>query len=213
MMFRIILKCLVVYFVLFVCLRFMGKREIGQVNLFDFSIILVIADILVIGIEEDNENFFHYLIVAVVLGIVQRSIALMLLKWKRARKFFDSKESVLIYDGKLNVKEMQKQRYNMDDLITQLRLNSVASLKEVQYLVLENNGNISVFKYKDSPTNPFPLIVSGKVEEDNLKMLGLSVYWLKKKLNGIRIKDVYYASLEKGELYVVPILNNEEETK
>ena len=57
MMFRIILKCLVVYFVLFVCLRFMGKREIGQVNLFDFSIILVIADILVIGIEEDNENF------------------------------------------------------------------------------------------------------------------------------------------------------------
>ena len=50
MMFRIILKCLVVYFVLFVCLRFMGKREIGQVNLFDFSIILVIADILVIGI-------------------------------------------------------------------------------------------------------------------------------------------------------------------
>lgn len=213
MMIRIILKCLIVYFVLFVCLRFMGKREIGQVNLFDFSIILVIADILVIGIEEDNENFIHYLIVAAVLGVVQRAIALLLLKVKKLRKFFDGKESILIYDGKLNVKEMRKQRYNMDDLITQLRLNSVSSLKEVKYLVLENNGNISVFKYKDCPSNPFPLIVSGKVEEDNMKMLGLSIYWLKKKLNGTRIKDVYYACLEQNELYVVPILKNEDSTK
>lgn len=189
----------------------MGKREIGQVSLFDFAIILVIADILVIGIEEDNEHFLYYLIVTIVLAIIQRLLAFILLKFKNLRKFLDGKESVLIYDGKLNVKEMRKQRYNMDDLITQLRINSVASIKEVKYLILENNGKVSIFKYQDNPKNPFPLIVSGKIEEDNMKLLGLNIHWIKKKLQGIKIKEVYYASLENDELYVVPLMKQENE--
>lgn len=211
MLFSVIYKCLIVYFILFISLRFMGKREIGQVSLFDFAIILVIADILVIGIEEDNEHFLYYLIVTIVLAIIQRLLAFILLKFKNLRKFLDGKESVLIYDGKLNVKEMRKQRYNMDDLITQLRINSVASIKEVKYLILENNGKVSIFKYQDNPKNPFPLIVSGKIEEDNMKLLGLNIHWIKKKLQGIKIKEVYYASLENDELYVVPLMKQENE--
>lgn len=211
MLFSVIYKCLIVYFILFISLRFMGKREIGQVSLFDFAIILVIADILVIGIEEDNEHFLYYLIVTIVLAIIQRLLAFILLKFKKLRKFLDGKESVLIYDGKLNVKEMRKQRYNMDDLITQLRINSVASIKEVKYLILENNGKVSIFKYQDNPKNPFPLIVSGKIEEDNMKLLGLNIHWIKKKLQGIKIKEVYYASLENDELYVVPLMKQENE--
>lgn len=211
MLFSVIYKCLIVYFILFISLRFMGKREIGQVSLFDFAIILVIADILVIGIEEDNEHFLYYLIVTLVLAIIQRLLAFILLKFKKLRKFLDGKESVLIYDGKLNVKEMRKQRYNMDDLITQLRINSVASIKEVKYLILENNGKVSIFKYQDNPKNPFPLIVSGKIEEDNMKLLGLNIHWIKKKLQGIKIKEVYYASLENDELYVVPLMKQENE--
>lgn len=213
MLLNVIYKCLIVYFILFISLRFMGKREIGQVSLFDFAIILVIADILVIGVEEDNEHFLYYLVVTIVLAIVQRLIALILLKFKGFRKFLDGKESVIIYDGKLNIKEMRKQRYNMDDLITQLRLNSVASIKEIKYLILENNGKVSIFKYQDNPKNPFPLIVSGKIEEENMKLLGINIYWIKKKLNGIKIKDVYYASLENDDLYVVPIMKQENKGK
>lgn len=213
MLFSVIYKCLIVYFILFISLRFMGKREIGQVSLFDFAIILVIADILVIGIEEDNEHFLYYLVVTIVLAIVQRLIALILLKFKGFRKFLDGKESIIIYDGKLNIREMRKQRYNMDDLITQLRLNSVASIKEIKYLILENNGKVSIFKYQDNPKNPFPLIVSGKIEEENMKLLGINIYWIKKKLNGLKIKDVYYASLENDDLYVVPIMKQENKGK
>ncbi len=213
MLFSVIYKCLIVYFILFISLRFMGKREIGQVSLFDFAIILVIADILVIGIEEDNEHFLYYLVVTIVLAIVQRLIALILLKFKGFRKFLDGKESIIIYDGKLNIREMRKQRYNMDDLITQLRLNSVASIKEIKYLILENNGKVSIFKYQDNPKNPFPLIVSGKIEEENMKLLGINIYWIKKKLNGLKIKDVYYASLENDDLYIVPIMKQENKGK
>lgn len=207
MFLNIVLKCVFVYIVVLLSLKFMGKREIGQVSLFDFAIILIISDILVIGVDEDNEYFWLYFIGVIVLVLIQRLISLILLKFKKIRKFIDGVESVIIYEGRLNIKEMKKQRYNMDDLITQLRLNNISSLKEIKYLILENNGNISCFKYSDNPLNPFPLIVSGVLEENNMKLLNIKESWINTKLDEkhLKVEDVYYASYENDELYVVPL--------
>ncbi len=211
MLINIILKCVIVYIIVFLALKFMGKREVGQVSLFDFAIILIISDILVIGIDENNEYFWFYFIGVITLVLIQRIISLILLKFKKIRKFFDGEESVLIYEGRLNIKEMKKQRYNMDDLISQLRLNNISSLKEIKYLILENNGNISCFKYVDKPLNPFPLIVSGELEEKNLKLLNIKESWINTKLDEKHLKreDVYYASYENNDLYVVPLYKGE----
>ena len=211
MLFEIILKCIIVYIVILLSLKFMGKREIGQVSLFDLAIILIISDILVIGIDENNKYFWFYFIGVIVLIIIQRLISVILLKFKKLRKIFDGEESVIIYDGRLNIKEMKKQRYNMDDLITQLRLNDVSSIKDIKYLILENNGNISCFKYEDNPSNPFPLIVSGQIEEKNLRLLNITESWINKKLKqkNLKIEDVYYASYEEDDLYIVPLYKGE----
>ena len=135
MFLNIVLKCVFVYIVVLLSLKVMGKREIGQVSLFDFAIILIISDILVIGVDEDNEYFWLYFVGVIVLVLIQRFISLILLKFKKIRKLIDGVESVIIYEGRLNIKEMKKQRYNMDDLITQLRLNNISSLKEIKYLI------------------------------------------------------------------------------
>lgn len=211
MLLNIILKCILVYIIILLSLRFMGKREIGQISLFDFAIILIISDILVIGIDEENKWFWYYFIGVVILTIIQRLISIILLKYKKIRTIFDGNASVIIYEGKLNVKEMKKQRYNMDDLIVQLRLSNVSSLKEVKYLILESTGNVSVFKYQDNPMNPFPLIVSGKIEYDNLKLLGLSEAWLKHRVKeqNYKVEEIYYASYEKNNLYIVPLYKEE----
>lgn len=208
MLLNIILKCLIVYVTILLSLKFMGKREIAQISLFDFAIILIISDILVIGIDKDNEWFWHCLIGVVVLTCIQRFIAFLILKNRKVRLLFDGNESILIYDGKLNVNEMKKQRYNMDDLITQLRINNVSSIKEVKYLILENNGSISVFKKNDNPMNPLPLIISGKVIFKNLEIMNISIDWLNKKVmsENLKVEEIYYASLdEKKELYIVPL--------
>lgn len=211
MLINVILKSVAVYLLVLILLKFMGKREIGQVSLFDFAIILIISDVLVFAIEEKSEKFWYYFICGILLTIIQRFISFILLKSRKLRLKFDGEESVIIYDGKLNVKEMKKQRYNMDDLILQLRLTNIASLKEVKYLILENNGKISVFKNDDNPMNPFPLIVSGKIEYKNLKLLGLSEKWLIKtiKEKNILLKDIYYASYDKNDLYIVPLYKPE----
>ena len=178
MIINIILKSIFVYFVIVFWLKFMGKREIGQITLLDFAILLIISDVLVIGVDEDNKHFWAYLIAVIFLCVIQRLFAFLLMKSKKIRDSFDGIESVLIYEGKLNIEEMKKQRYNMDDLIIQLRNNSVANLNEVKYLILENNGKLSIFKYQDNPSNPLPVIVSGKLNFKNIKLLNLTEEWV-----------------------------------
>lgn len=213
MLLNVILKSIAVYLIVLILLKFMGKREIGQVSLFDFAIILIISDILVFSIEEKSDKFWYYFICGLLLTIIQRFISFLILKSRNLRIKFDGVESVIIYDGMLNINEMKKQRYNMDDLILQLRLANVASLKEVKYLILENNGKISVFKKNDNPMNPFPLIISGKIEYNNLKLLGISKEWLDKKIKEKhkKLNDIFYASYDNNDLYIVPLYKSEDQ--
>lgn len=205
MLFEIILKVIFVYFLILFVLRMMGKREIGQVSLFDFAILLVIADILVTGIDEDYTMLLNYSISIIVLAIIQKVLSYIILKSKRLRNFVDGKESVIIYDGVVNTKEMKKQNYNFDDLITQVRLNNISSLSEIKYLILESNGNISIYKYSDNPINPLPLIVSGRIETKNLSYHNVSEKWIIKKIGDTLIKDIMYANIVDGKLFFVTI--------
>lgn len=205
MLIKILFKIIIVYIIVMILLKLMGKREIGQVSLFDFAIILIISDILVIGVEQDFKLFSFYIIGVIFLALLQLLISFIILKNRNIRSLFDGKESVIIYDGNINIKEMKKQRYNMDDLITQIRLNGISSISEIKYLIIENNGKVSIYLKKDNPINPLPLIVSGQIEHNNLRLLKLSEKWLKDKLEkrNILIKDVYYANYEENDLFVI----------
>lgn len=205
MLLNILIKITIVYIIVMVTLKIMGKREIGQVSLFDFSIILIISDILVIGVEEDFKHFSYYIIGVIFLTFLQLIISIILLKNRKIRSLLDGKESVIIYNGNINFKEMKKQRYNMDDLITQIRLNGIASISEIKHMILENNGKVSIYLKKDNPINPLPIIVCGEIEHKNLKLLDLNESWLLEKLNkkNISIKKVYYANYENDDLFLI----------
>lgn len=145
----ILIKTTIIYFFILLIMKFMGKREIGQLSLFDFVILLLIADVAVMGIDNNDVPFYYFLISIVILAVIQKGLAIILLKFSQLRNFFDGKESLIIIDGKVNIKEMKKQNYNFDDLVVQLRLKNIRSLSEVKYLILEANGEISVFKYNE----------------------------------------------------------------
>lgn len=152
-MLNILLKAVAVYFLTLFVLKFMGKREIGQLSLFDFVVILIIADVAVISIENNDYPFYSYLLPIILIAVIQKTLAKVSLKITKLRDIFDGTESLIIVEGKINIKEMKKQSYNIDDLIIQLRLKNIRSISEVRYLVLETNGEISVFKWTDFETN------------------------------------------------------------
>lgn len=203
--FRILLRTFIGYFILVAMLKIMGKREIGQLSLFDLIIFLSIADIMVIGIENYELNYLYVILPIILVTFLQKIIAFLILKFTKLRKLFDGKESIIIYKGNINIKEMKKLCYNFDDLILQLRQKDIKSIMEVEYAILENNGKLSVFKYDDNNVFPIPIIITGKVEKEYLKLLGIDMKWIKSELKkqNYKIEEINCAYYKDKKLVII----------
>lgn len=197
----IVLRTFIGYLILIVLMKFMGKREIGQLSLFDLLILLTIVDIMVVGIENYEINYLYSVVPMVFMAIIQKIVALISLKKVKFRELMDGKVSIIIENGKINIKEMKKNGYNMDDLYCQLRGKDVVSPTEVSYGILETNGKLSVFLKKDYPDMVLPLIVSGTPQEDVIKKCNLNLDMITGivKANGYKdVKEVYGLNIING---------------
>lgn len=202
----IVLRTFIGYLILIVLMKFMGKREIGQLSLFDLLILLTIVDIMVVGIENYEINYLYSVVPMVFMAIIQKIVALISLKKVKFRELMDGKVSIIIENGKINIKEMKKNGYNMDDLYCQLRGKDVVSPTEVSYGILETNGKLSVFLKKDYPDMVLPLIVSGTPQEDVIKKCNLNLDMITGivKANGYKdVKEVYGLNIINGKFVFV----------
>lgn len=214
----VLLRTVLVYFVVFLIMRIMGKREIGKLSVFDLVISIMIAEIAVFIIEDTEMPIMHGVLPMTILLLIQISIAFLSLKSQWIRDLFDGKPSFIIENGELNRKEMMKQRYTLDDLLLQLRENKVTNVADVEFAILETSGKLSVVeKNKEQATQsgdgkfyyeglPLPLIMDGKVQEQNLEKIGKTRFWLKNKIQergASDLKDVFFCSIDhRGKLYI-----------
>ena len=175
-------------------------------NIFDFVISILISQIIAIGIENYKSPILYSFMPIIILVILQVILSFITLKSNNTRNILDGKESIIINDGKLNFKEMIKQRYNLNDLLVQLREKSVKSIEEIEYAILETNGKLSIFKKKDKNNIfPLPIILDGKIEKSNLKQIKKDDYWINNilKKRNLELKNVFYAFYKNDELYVI----------
>ncbi len=205
--FIVLYRTLLFYIIITSIYRFMGKREIGQLSIVDLIVSILIAELAAISIDNRDESIFLSILPIVLLVCIQMLLSFLSLKSSKVRNIFDGNPSVIIHEGKLNFNEMINQRYNLDDLLTQLREQQIRSIEEVEYAVLENNGKLSVFT-KESKTSgqyPFPIILDGIVDKNTLKKIGKNKNWLYKMLEkeGLNIEDVFYAFYRKEKLYII----------
>lgn len=185
--------------------RMMGKREIGELSVMDFIVSIFMAEMVAISIENYKSSIWLSVIPIIVIMILQVIGSKLSLKSSKARKFLDGESSVIINRGKVNFKEMLKQRYNLDDLLTQLRSKSIRSIEEVDYAILETSGKLSVFTKNSGSEYPLPLIMDGNVEEETLLQIRKSRGWLDKQLTekNIRLENVFYAFFRNNELFII----------
>ena len=186
----------------------MGKREIGQLGVIDLIISILIAELVAISIENYQDSIFNTIIPVLILVLIEICLAFISVKCKKIREFFDGKPSLIIKNGKINYKEMIKLRYSVDDLLMQLRQNSIKSIEDIEYALLEHNGKLSIFKYNPLKINtsfPLPLIIDGKVQEDTLKQIEKSKAWLVNELfkKNLYINDIFYAFYNKNKLFLI----------
>lgn len=209
---EMIWRTIILYGVILVIFRLMGKREIGELSVLDLVVFIMVAEIAVIAIEDGDKSLVEQIIPMVTLMLIQITLALVSIKSQKLRKILDGEPVILIRDGKIDEQKMRKQRYNFDDLLIQLREKGIGDLRDVEYAILEPSGRLSVFEKQPSPKSKkqnsvftLPLILDGLVQYDNLNKMKKTEAWLQQKLQELgymNIAEISYCSFQDGQFFI-----------
>ena len=206
--FIVLFRTIFFYFFVLISYRIMGKREIGQLGVIDLIVSILIAELVAISIEEFKQPMAFTIIPISCLVILEVLFAFISIKSRRFRTIFDGKPSLIIVNGKINYKEMIKQRYSLDDLLVSLRQKEIRDIDMVEYAFLEPNGELSVFKYNFFRLkSPYPqaLILDGELQNKVLKYIKKTPEWVKDELlkNNLTIKDIFYAFYKNNKIFII----------
>ena len=204
----IIFRTIFFYFFIVLLYRIMGKREIGQLGVTDLIISILMAEMVAISLENIDKSILQTIIPLSLLGLLEIFLAFISIKSRTFRRILDGKPSLIVCYGKVNYKEMVRQRYSMDDLLLSLRQKEVKDLQEVEYAFLEPNGKLSIFKYnllKISSPYPMPLILDGEINIKTLEFLQKEKSWLVQSLKqkNLVVSDIFYAFYKNKKIYII----------
>lgn len=201
------------YFIVVIAYRIMGKRELSQLQVIDFIVSILMAELIAISIENIEDPIYMALVPIVGLVIIEIILAKISLKSKKFNDIMSGKPSLIILNGKLNFKELVKCRYSLDNILLELRQNQIKSISDVEYAFLETNGKLSVFKYnflKTSSDYPMPVIVEGEIDNNTLKYINKSKVWVLNELRKrkVKLEDVFYSFYKNNKLYIIKYVKN-----
>lgn len=189
-------KTLLFYLALIIVMRVMGKREIASLSPLDLVVTIMIADAAIIAIEEDQFPVWVGLIPVGTLALAEIGLSYLMLKSMRIRAWVAGKPSVVIAHGRVNENEIRSLRYNIDELMGQLRECNYPNITDVEFAILETTGKLSVIpKAEKRPATPYDLglsppreglpvnlIVDGVVDDEIMKELNKDRSWLDAQL-------------------------------
>lgn len=216
----IFLRTLIMYSILLFTMRFMGKRQAGQLEISELAIAFMLSELAVLPISDIELPLTRALIPIAVLLSFEILLSFIISRNSTLKKILIGKPSVIIKKGKLDQKELASLRMSFSELMGEMRLKGISSIDEVEYAIVEDNGQLSVFKKeKFSPaTNEALLtkytekgiahciIIEGKVFKDNLKLSGKSEKWVEKELSRRHLneKDIFLMTVDDNdEVFII----------
>jgi uncharacterized membrane protein YcaP (DUF421 family) len=216
----VFVRSLLLYTVLAITIRIMGKRQLGQLQPFEFVIAVLIAELAGIPMSDTDIPLANGLVAILTLMVSQVALAYITLKSTKARGIICGTPSILIEKGRIKEEEMRRLRYNINDLIEQLRLNGYPNIADVDYAILETDGQLSILpKPGKRPVIaedlgitpeyeglPLSIIMDGRLLRNDLKKLDLTEEWLLGQLHSAGYHDVsqvLFASIDdNGKLFI-----------
>lgn len=189
-------RAILLYILVLVVMRLMGKREIGQLQPFELAISIMIADLASIPMADTGIPITNGIIPILGLLVMHLVISIMNMKSMKSREIICGKPSILIYRGKINEKALKKERFTINELQERLRGRDIFNLGDVEYAILETSGEVTVIQKPEKRNTipedfniipeyegiPYDLVVDGKIMYKNLKILGKNEEWLKKQV-------------------------------
>lgn len=207
-MLTILLRSVLVYILLILTMRLMGKRQLGELEISELVTTLLVSEIASLPIVDKSIPLMYAVIPLVTVLFLEITLSFLLVKFPCFKGIASTRPSVLIRHGKLDQKELKRVRISLDELISEVRQNGIASLADVDYAIIEQNGKISILPRRAAqPPNAadmgllasengilHPLIEDGKLDRYNLELLGLDDKWIKKALakKGLSMSEVFF---------------------
>ncbi|MBE7123402.1 DUF421 domain-containing protein [Bacillus cereus] len=205
-------RTMLLYIIILIIFRLMGKREIGELSVLDLVVFIMLGEMAVVAIENTDKSLWHQLVPMTFLMCIQIILSVISLKFQRFRHLIEGEPAILVNAGKIDEKKMRKQRYSIDDLMMQLREQGIGDVRDVEYAILEPSGKLSVFQKQkskksknDTPIFTLPLIIDGEIQYNHLQMIEHTDEWLVEKLNNLGYKDanqILYCSFQNGQFFV-----------
>ncbi|KAJ50433.1 uncharacterized membrane protein YcaP (DUF421 family) [Clostridium tetanomorphum] len=219
-MFTVLIRTIILYFLVIFSMRIMGKKQIGQFEPFELAITIMVSELASLPMQDTRIPLIHGIIPIITLLLLQTLLSIFQLKSEKLRGIINGKPSILIKNGKIDINELKYQRYNMNDLMEELRIKGFYDIEDIEYAILETSGELSIIpKSELNPVTkkdmniqcnqdslPITLILDGKINYKNLKLIDKDINWLNKNLNKNNInnfEDVFIAILNsKGKIYI-----------
>lgn len=217
------LRTIVLYLVVLLVVRIMGKRELGQLQPFEFVVAILIADLVSVPMSNTGVPIFYGIIPVLTLLVAHLTISQLSLKSTKFRNLICGKAEIVISNGIVDELMLRNLRYNLDDLFEQLRANDVFSIEDVEYAILETSGRLSLLlkankqpplvedfdiKSKEDVWVPRHIIMDGEINKVELNLSGLTKDILNQKIINMGysgISDIFICTVNKDErLYIQP---------
>ncbi|MFO7296239.1 MAG: DUF421 domain-containing protein [Caldicoprobacter sp.] len=205
-------RALILYALVVTGIRIMGKRQVGELQPFELVVTIMIAELASVPMENTGTPLLNGIVPILALLLAEVFISYITLKSERARTIVCGSPSIVIQNGKIVQRELARLRYNVNDLLEQLREKNIVNVSDVEFAILETNGQLSVIpKPQKRPVTaedlnlstryeglPYTLIMDGHIQHKNLAKAGVDINWLLQQLEirGLKPKDVFFAYLD-----------------
>lgn len=214
----VFIRSIVLYIIVLIVMRLMGKREIGQLQPFELAISIMIADLATTPMSNIGIPITNGIIPILGLLVMHLLITLLNLKSNKMRGLICGKPALLIYRGKIDEDVLEKERFSINELQERLRDNNITNLGDVEYAILETSGQVNVIQKPNKrgtiPEDfdimpeyegiPYDLVLDGEIMEENLGKIGKDYIWLKNEVEkfGFKPEEALIVTLDgKGQIF------------
>ena len=202
----IFIRTIIIYIILNIMLKVMGKRQIGELEVNELVSTLLISEIGALPITDTDIPLLPSIIP--ILFIAASEVIISIVKNKSAvvKRAVEGEPTYIIYKGRLKQKVLAENRISINEVLTEMRIQGIANFSDIRYAILEQNGKLSFLKESDSPEISITLIIDTKPDLKNINEAGLSMEWLEERLRErhTSIDDVFLMTVnENGDINII----------
>ena len=196
----IMIRTTILYTVIIAMMRLMGKKQLGELQPSELVTTILISNIATLSIEDPTIPMLIGIVPILMIVCIDVLMSVVMLKSPKFRRTVTGSPKIIISEGIIDRRELEKLRYTIDDVLEAMRGQSIFDISEVRYAIVETTGKINFFKKEDGSTDPPCVVVKdGITEPDGMEACGLDAKGLKNLLdgNGAEKNDIFLMTLSR----------------